>query len=72
MEKIFVAYYYFNNAYNLSLGISIDFKEPNIEIHLPFGFIRVGWHTTYPQMKRFGFITANQAQEEWRSLFKTE
>jgi hypothetical protein len=40
--KRFVAYYYCNGA-DISLGISICLAMPNIEIHLPFGFIRVGW-----------------------------
>lgn len=42
MKKRFVAYYYCNGA-DLSLGISLHFSMPNIEIHLPFGFIRIGW-----------------------------
>ena len=40
--KKFVAYYYCNGC-SLSLGFSICFLTPNIEIHLPFGFIRIGW-----------------------------
>ena len=41
-EKRFVAYYYCNGC-SLSLGLSIHFQKPNIEIHLPFGFVRIGW-----------------------------
>jgi hypothetical protein len=29
---------------HLSLGLHICLGAPNIEIHLPFGFIRIGWH----------------------------
>ena len=50
-KKVFVAYFY-HNGYCLSLGISICFQTPNIEIHLPFGFIRVGWQ--YPMRKNIG------------------
>ncbi len=42
MKKRFVAYFYCNGA-DLSLGISLHFAKPNMEIHLPFGFIRIGW-----------------------------
>ena len=41
-KKHFVAYYYCN-GFDLNLGISIHFSQPNIEIHLPFGFIRIGF-----------------------------
>ena len=27
----------------MSLGINIDLRSPNICIHVPFGFFRVGW-----------------------------
>ncbi len=43
MKRKFVMFYYFVNWYCISLGISLDFKDPNIEIHLPFGFIKIGW-----------------------------
>jgi hypothetical protein len=45
----FGVYYYFVSWDCISLGISIcfgmcgDFRSRNIEIHLPFGFIRIGW-----------------------------
>ena len=35
-------YYYFIKFYHISLGLHIDLYQPNIEIHLPFGFIRIG------------------------------
>jgi len=42
-EKTFVAYFYCNGA-DLSLGISVNFERPNIEIYVPFGFFRIGWN----------------------------
>ena len=39
----FVMYFHFLGWWALSLGLHIDIESPNIEIHLPFGFIRVGW-----------------------------
>jgi len=41
-QKHFVCCFYCVGI-DLSLGISICFWEPNIEIHLPFGFFRIGW-----------------------------
>ena len=38
-------YYWFVGWDCWSLGAHICFGAPNIEIHLPFGFIRIGWHT---------------------------
>ena len=40
--KKFVAYFYCN-GFDLSLGISVNFERPNLEIHVPFGFFRIGW-----------------------------
>ena len=42
-ERYFKAYFYTNGWYPINLGIHIDFQIPNIEIHVPFGFIRIGW-----------------------------
>lgn len=38
----FVLYWYHLGAEHLSLGITIWWRGPNIEIHLPGGFLRVG------------------------------
>ena len=38
----FVCYYYCN-GWHFSLGIHVSFEVPNIEIHLPCGFVRIGW-----------------------------
>lgn len=43
LTKAFVCYYYFVGWDCLSLGISLSWSAPNIEIHLPFGFVRIGW-----------------------------
>lgn len=41
-QKEFVAYYYFVGWSHISLGFHICLAKPNIEIHLPFGFVRIG------------------------------
>lgn len=38
----FIAYFHFTGWADLSLGIHISLKPLNIEIHVPFGFFRVG------------------------------
>ena len=42
-HRRFVAYFFRSSFYYINLGIGIDLSSPNIEIHLPFGFIRIGW-----------------------------
>jgi len=37
-----VCYYCFNSFYYFSLGFHFSFIDPNLEIHMPFGFIRIG------------------------------
>lgn len=41
--KIFNINYHFNSLDEISLGVNICLSDPCIQIHLPFGFIRIGW-----------------------------
>jgi len=41
-KKKFVCYFFFVGWDCISFGIHICLSAPNIEIHLPFGFIKVG------------------------------
>lgn len=38
----FCAYWYFC-GWSVQLGFHLDITSPNVEIHLPCGYIRVGW-----------------------------
>ncbi len=42
-ERKFVAYFKFVSWSDFSLGFSINLSLPNIELHIPFGFIKIGW-----------------------------
>ena len=42
-KRKFVFYFWFTGWDNISFGISINLFLPNVEIHLPFGFIRIGF-----------------------------
>ena len=46
ISRKFVAYWWFTGWNNINFGVSLDWRSPNIEIHLPFGFIRIGWEAT--------------------------
>lgn len=37
-----VAYFYFQKFSHLQLGIHLGLDKPNAEIHVPFGFFRIG------------------------------
>lgn len=37
-----VAYWWFTSWSHISFGFHVDVESPNIEIHLPFGFFRIG------------------------------
>ena len=41
-SKRFVAYWWFVGWDCISLGAHVCTSAPNVEIHLPFGFIRIG------------------------------
>jgi hypothetical protein len=39
-------YFWFVGWANISVGITVCLKGPYLEIHVPFGFFRVGWNLT--------------------------
>ncbi len=43
MNRMFVYYYYFVGWSCISLGIHVDLSLPNFELHVPFGFFRIGY-----------------------------
>ena len=53
-EKAFVAYFYFVGWDCISAGLHVCVGLPNVEIHLPFGFIRIGW-VERPIEKPYGY-----------------
>lgn len=48
-DKQFIAYFYCNGFNHISLGIHLDWTAPNMEIHFPFGFFRIGWQEFWPE-----------------------
>lgn len=39
----FVCLFHIVSLFDISLGINLDLKGPFLDLHLPFGFLRVGW-----------------------------
>lgn len=50
----FVCYFHFVGWDCLSLGFHVCLSAPNIEIHVPFGFLRIGW-----RRRPFGTVVKN-------------
>ncbi len=48
MKRCFVAYFHFVGWDCLSVGFHICVEMPNLEIHVPFGFFRIGWAKRWP------------------------
>jgi len=42
-DRRFEAIFFFVHFTEISLGINIDLRSPNVCLHVPFGFFRVGW-----------------------------
>lgn len=42
MKQQFVFFFWFVSWKSLSLGVSLNLKPLHIEIHIPFGFIKIG------------------------------
>lgn len=49
------AYFWFVGWDCLSLGIHASLSVPNIEIHIPFGFIRIGRQANKPRNSGWHF-----------------
>ena len=41
-KNVFVLYFWFVSWKSLSLGISLNLNPLHLEIHIPFGFIKIG------------------------------
>lgn len=46
-HRRFVCYVHVLGVEHISFGIHIHLTSPNIELHLPFCFIRIGWQGVY-------------------------
>lgn len=46
-RRVFVFYFFFVSFSQISIGINLSISLPNIEIHLPFGFIKIGFDYRY-------------------------
>jgi len=71
-RRVFVFYFHFVGWDCLSLGGHICLSLPNIEIHIPFGFIRIGFvrdfidlNPVFPERKRnFGIIEKSEKKHK--------
>lgn len=39
----FIAYFHFVSWGHISFGFHVCLHSPNVELHIPFGFFRIGW-----------------------------
>ena len=56
-NRKFVCYFHFTGFYDLSLGVHVSISQPNIELHIPFGFFRLGWKKGVECLKPFDYYT---------------
>lgn len=62
IERKPICIFFFNGWDNIQFGFHINWRIPNIEIHVPFGFFKIGWqalHETWPantsEQSTFGY-----------------
>ena len=61
--KIFICYFYFVGWDCVSIGLHLCLSEPNIEIHIPFGFIRAGF-TMQPERLPVNYLAIGVSADE--------
>ncbi len=42
IHERFICYWWFTGWTHLSVGVHVDLAGPNLELHVPFGFVRIG------------------------------
>lgn len=62
MRRQFIAYFFFVGWDCISVGFHVCLTAPNVEIHLPFGFLRIGW------VERCGSAPINLSQVSRRTF----
>jgi hypothetical protein len=43
-KRQFIAFIKYLGWWNISLGITVDLRAPQIAIHFPMGFAAIGWN----------------------------
>lgn len=61
MKTQFVFFFWFVSFKSISLGISLNLKPLHVEIHIPFGFIKIG-------LDERGFKPINHDETKWRGF----
>lgn len=76
-RRRFVAFWYRVSWAHFSLGFHVDVSSPNIEIHVPFGFVRVGWARTRRselsdrgRYRRWGYEQPDT--DDWAALWRQD
>lgn len=63
IEREFVFYFWITGWDCIQLGLHVALSCPNIEIHIPFGFFRIGWIKHYSD-----FRPVNTEVVSWRGF----
>jgi hypothetical protein len=67
VERRFECFFNFLGWWHWSIGIHVDLRHPHIDLHVPFGFGRLGWHRspTRGRARCFGY-------QGWRRRPRTD
>lgn len=64
------AAYFYHNGFAIQFGFHLDLTLPNIEIHVPFGFFRIGIRHEW---RRYGPEYANRMRiKDWHGRPRAE
>lgn len=71
-QKRFIIGYHYINLWQWSLGMHIDLQWPHLMLHVPTGFITVGWwhYGTISELRwgPFRFSSSWRVRNSWRFL----
>lgn len=71
VERRFACFFNFLGWWHWSLGVHADVRHPHIQLHVPFGYFRIGWCRcpTFDHPSRFGYDGWQRDIERERDLW---
>lgn len=64
----FICFFHYLGLWSWQLGFHIYPRAPNIELHVPFGFLKVGWEVVYDREKLKQIRTVGYQDGHWQVI----
>lgn len=66
MRHRFICFFHYLGLWSWQLGVHLYAPAPNIEIHVPFGFFKIGWEVVLDRERISQIRTLGYSQGHWQ------